>query len=101
MDDYYNKEDSAKRVEDFKKAINIMEKAISKAFFNGYGLMFKYHKVETGEHEQRMLLTVSDIKYNDDDEILVGGCINTDGDYRQFFMENMMSVKPFKYVSID
>ena len=101
MNEYYNKEDSAKRVEDFKKAVNIMEKAISKAFFNGYGLMFKYHKTETGEHEQRMLLTVSDIKYNSDDEILVGGCINTDGDYRQFFMENMMSVKPFKYVSID
>jgi agmatine/peptidylarginine deiminase len=101
MNEYYNKEDSAKRVEDFKKAVNIMEKAISKAFFNGYGLMFKYHKIETGEHEQRMLLTVSDIKYNDDDEILVGGCINNDGDYRQFFMENMMSVKPFKYVSID
>ena len=101
MNDYYNSEDSAKRVEDFKKAVNIMEKAISKAFFNGYGLMFKYHKVETGEHEQRMLLTVSDIKYNDDDEILVGGCINNDGDYRQFFMENMMSVKPFQYVSID
>ena len=101
MNDYYNSEDSAKRVEDFKKAVNIMEKAISKAFFNGYGLMFKYHKVETGEHEQRMLLTVSDIKYNDDDEILVGGCINNDGDYRQFFMENMMSVKPFQYVSLD
>ena len=101
MDDYYNKEDSTKRVEDFKKAVNVMEKAISKAFFNGYGLMFKYHKIETGEYEQRMLLTVSDIKYNSDDEILVGGCINTDGDYRQFFIENMMSVKPFQYVSID
>ena len=47
MNDYYNSEDSAKRVEDFKKAVNIMEKAISKAFFNGYGLMFKYHKIET------------------------------------------------------
>ena len=101
MNDYYNSEDSAKRVEDFKKAANIIEKAVGKAFFKGYGLMFKYHKVETGEHEQRMLLTVSDIKYNFDDEILVGGCINTDGDYRQFFMENMMSVKPFQYVSID
>jgi hypothetical protein len=63
--------------------------------------MFVYHKIETGEYEQRMLLTVSDIKYNHDDEILVGGCINTDGDYRQFFLENMESVKPFKYVSID
>ena len=86
---------------DYKKAAVIVEKAISKAFFNGYGLMFKYHKIETGEYEQRMLLTVSDIKYNDDDEILVGGCINTDGDYRQFFLENMESVRPFKYVSID
>ena len=86
---------------DYKKAAVIVEKAISKAFFNGYGLMFKYHKIETGEYEQRMLLTVSDIKYNHDDEILVGGCINTNGDYRQFFLENMESVKPFKYVSID
>ena len=86
---------------DYKKAAVIVEKAISKAFFNGYGLMFKYHKIETGEYEQRMLLTVSDIKYNHDDEILVGGCINNDGDYRQFFLENMESVKPFNYVSID
>ena len=84
-----------------KKEATRLENAVAKAFCNGYGLMFKYHKVETGEHQQRMLLTVSDIKYNSDDEILVGGCINTDGDYRQFFMENMMSVKPFKYVSID
>ena len=87
--------------DEYKKAAVIVEKAISKAFFNGYGLMFKYHKTETGEYEQRMLLTVSDIKYNHDDEILVGGCINNDGDYRQFFLENMESVKPFKYVSID
>jgi len=86
---------------DYKKAAVIVEKAISKAFFNGYGLMFKYHKIETSEYEQRMLLTVSDIKYNHDDEILVGGYINNDGDYRQFFLENMESVKPFKYVSID
>ena len=82
--------------DEYKKAAVIVEKAISKAFFNGYGLMFKYHKIETGEYEQRILLTVSDIKYNDDDEILVGGCINTDGDYRQFFLENMESVRPFK-----
>jgi len=87
--------------DEYKKAAVIVEKAISKAFFNGYGLMFKYHKIETGEYEQRILLTVSDIKYNDDDEILVGGCINNDGDYRQFFLENMESVRPFKYVSID
>ena len=87
--------------DEYKKAAVIVEKAISKSFFNGYGLMFKYHKIETGEYEQRILLTVSDIKYNDDDEILVGGCINTDGDYRQFFLENMESVRPFKYVSID
>ena len=83
------------------KEYTMIEKAVGKAFFNGYGLMFKYHKIETGEYEQRILLTVSDIKYNNDDEILVGGCINTDGDYRQFFLENMESVKPFKYVSID
>ena len=73
---------------------------ISKAFFDGYGLMFKYHKTDTGEHQQRMLVTVSDLKYNAEEEILVGGCISTDGEYRQFFMENMMSVKPFKYIDI-
>ncbi len=73
---------------------------ISKAFFNGYGLMFKYHKTKTGEQQQRMLVTVSDLKYNSDDEILVGGCINADGEYRQFFLENMMSVKPFKYLDV-
>jgi len=78
-----------------------IQKAVGKAFFQGYGLMFKYHKIETGEHQQRILLTVSDIKYNSDDEILVGGCINTDGDYRQFFMENMMSVRAFNFVAID
>ena len=83
------------------KEYTMIEKAVGKAFFQGYGLMFKYHKIETGEHQQRMLLTVSDIKYNADSEILVGGCINTDGDYRQFFMENMMSVRPFDFVSID
>ena len=83
------------------KEYTIIEKAVAKAFFNGYGLMFKYHKIETGEHEQRMLLTVSDIKYNSDDDILVGGCINTDGDYRQFFLENMMSVRAFNFVAID
>ncbi len=77
------------------------EKAVSKAFFQGCGLFFKYYKLDTDEHQQRMLLTVSDIKYNADSEILVGGCINTDGDYRQFFLENMESVKPFQYVSID
>ena len=78
-----------------------IQKAVGKAFFQGYGLMFKYHKIETGEHQQRILLTVSDIKYNSDDEILIGGCINTDGDYRQFFMENMMSVRAFNFVAID
>ena len=78
-----------------------IQKAVGKAFFQGYGLMFKYHKIETGEHQQRMLLTVSDLKYNSDDELLVGGCINTDGDYRQFFLENMMSVRAFNFVAID
>jgi len=76
------------------------EEIISKAFFDGYGLMFKYHKTDTGEHQQRMLVTVSDLKYNANDEILVGGCISIDGEYRQFFLENMMSVKPFKYIDI-
>ena len=45
-----------------------------------------------------MLYTVSDLKYNKDDEILVGGTINYDGDYRTFFLENMSSVAMWKQV---
>jgi hypothetical protein len=75
---------------------------IGKAFFNGYGLLFKYNTIEKQDAgippEQRMLYTVSDLKYNSDDEILVGGTINYEGDYRTFFLENMSSVAMWKQV---
>jgi hypothetical protein len=44
------------------------------------------------------LTTISDLKYNSDDEVLVGGCINMDGDYRQFFIELMSKVRAYKYI---
>ena len=40
------------------------------------------------------------LKYNNNDEVLVGGCINMDGDYRQFFIDCMSKVKVYKYIDI-
>jgi agmatine/peptidylarginine deiminase len=74
---------------------------IGNAFFNGYGLIFKYSTLEEqdqGIAKQEILYTISDLKYNDDDEIEVGGTINYDGDYRVFFLENMSSVSMWQHV---
>ena len=63
------------------EACNRMEKAVATAFFKGYGLFFTYYKVnnkdsgDLGNHERRVLETISDLKYNDDDDILVCGAI--------------------------
>lgn len=87
------------------EACNRMEKAVATAFFKGYGLFFTYYKVkeepgDLGNHEERVLQTISDLKYNDDDEILVCGCIDDMGNYRKFFLSNMSSVSVFKKVVI-
>lgn len=76
------------------------EEMISKAFFKGYGITFQYFKSDTDTYESRILHTISDLKYNIHDEVLVGGCINMDGDYRQFFIDCMSKVKVYKYVDI-
>ena len=74
------------------------EEIISKAFFKGYGITFQYFKNDAGVYESRVLTTISDLKYNSHDEVLVGGCINMDGDYRQFFIELMSNVRAYKYI---
>jgi len=73
---------------------------ISKAFFKGYGITFKYFKSDTTTYESRVLNTISDLKYNSTDDVLVGGCINLDGDYRQFFIDAMSKVKVYKYIDV-
>ena len=73
---------------------------ISKAFFKGYGITFQYFKNKEDVYESRVLHTISDLKYNIHDEVLVGGCINMDGDYRQFFIDCMSKVKVYKYIDI-
>jgi agmatine/peptidylarginine deiminase len=73
---------------------------ISKAFFKGYGITFQYFKNKEDVYESRVLHTISDLKYNIHDEVLVGGCINMDGDYRQFFIDCMSKVKVYKYVDV-
>jgi hypothetical protein len=73
---------------------------ISKAFFKGYGITFQYFKSDAKTYEGRVLHTISDLKYNSTDDVLVGGCINLDGDYRHFFVEAMSKVKVYKYIDI-
>jgi len=81
-----------------EKLMNKKEKLVATAFFKGYTLRFDYKKSGEDEYEPRSLLTVSDIKYNDDSDILVCGCINAVGDYRQFFLENMIDIECWKEV---
>ena len=50
--------------------MEIKEKQLAYAFFNSCRVDFKYKD----EDETRTLYTVHELKYNDDDEILVGGC---------------------------
>jgi hypothetical protein len=83
-----------------------IEQAVATAFFKGYGLFFTYYKVnredsgDLGNHERRTLEVISDLKYNDDGDLLVCGCIDHEGNYRKFFLENMSNVSVFKKVVI-
>lgn len=77
------------------------EKLVATAFFMGYTLQFYYRKVEEDEPTLRTLMTVSDLKYNSDEEILVGGCINDEGDYRQFFLENMTNIVCWNRIPVE
>jgi len=76
------------------------EEIISKAFFKGYGITFNYLKKNGDAWEYREMITISDLKYNNDSDVLVGGCINKDGDYRQFFITAMTDINVYKYIDI-
>jgi len=82
-----------------------IEQAVATAFFRSYGLFFTYYKVkgdpgDLGEYERRTLEVISDLKYNDDGDLLVCGCIDHEGNYRKFFFDNMSNVSVFKKVVI-
>jgi len=77
------------------------EKIVATAFFMGYTLQFDYKKVEETVATPRTLVTISDMKYNHDSEILVGGCINNEGEYRQFFLENMSNIRCWRQIHIE
>tara|TARA_R100000388_G_scaffold11741_1_gene9726 strand:- start:306 stop:590 length:285 start_codon:yes stop_codon:yes gene_type:complete len=90
--------------------MTLVEKMIATAFFKGYSLSFDYVKDGEGTIQRRRLATVSDIKYNKDNEILVGGCIDNENksinnfntyDYRQFFLDNMSDIQVFKKIDVD
>tara|TARA_Y100000401_G_C8266433_1_gene196033 strand:+ start:489 stop:773 length:285 start_codon:yes stop_codon:yes gene_type:complete len=89
--------------------MTLVEKMIATAFFKGYSLSFDYVKDGENTIQRRRLATVSDIKYNKDNEILVGGCIDNENksinnfntyDYRQFFLDNMSDIQVFKKIDI-
>ena len=81
--------------------MTLVEKMIATAFYKGYSLSFDYVKDGEDLVERRRLATISDIKYNSKDEILVGGCIDNDSyDYRQFFLDNMSDIQVFKKIDI-
>ena len=81
--------------------MTLVEKMIATAFYKGYSLSFDYVKDGEDLVERRRLATISDIKYNSKDDILVGGCIdNNSYDYRQFFLDNMSDIQVFKKIDI-
>tara|TARA_R100000426_G_scaffold32980_1_gene26967 strand:- start:351 stop:635 length:285 start_codon:yes stop_codon:yes gene_type:complete len=90
--------------------MTLVEKMIATAFFKGYSLSFDYVKDGENTIQRRRLATVSDIKYNKDNEVLVGGCIDNENksinnfntyDYRQFFLDNMSDIQVFKKIDVD
>ena len=81
--------------------MTLIEKMIATAFFKGYSLSFDYVKDGEDTIQRRRLLTVSSIKYNDDDEVLVCGCIDDEFlNYRTFFLDNMSDIQVFKKIDI-
>ena len=82
--------------------MTLVEKMIATAFYKGYSLSFDYVKDGEDTIQRRRLLSVSGIKYNDDDEILVCGSIESDEylNYRTFFLDNMSDIQVFKKIDI-
>ena len=85
--------------------MTLVEKMIATAFYRGYSLSFDYVKYDEdtkeGSLKRRRLLTVSDIKYNADTDILVCGYIDDYyTEYRKFFLDNMSDIQVFKKIDI-
>lgn len=82
--------------------MTLVEKMIATAFYKGYSLSFDYVKDGEDTIQRRRLATVSSIKYNDNSDILVGGCIDNEKvyEYRQFFLDNMSDIQVFKKIDI-
>ena len=83
--------------------LDIKQKKVAYALFVGGNLVFDYAK--DGKVTQRRLQTVTDIKFNDEDDILIGGWIYNNDDvndyqYRQFFLEKMSSVDVLKRIDV-
>ncbi len=74
--------------------MEIKEKKLAYAFFNSCRVDFKYK----GEDETRTLYAVHELKYNDDDEILVGGCTSSTGLYKKFFVRKMNFINIYKAI---
>ena len=85
--------------------MTLVEKMIATAFYRGYSLSFDYTKYDddnNGITERRRLATVSGIKYNDDDEVLVCGYIDDyHMEFRQFFLDNMSDIEVFKKITTE
>ena len=85
--------------------MTLVEKMIATAFFKGYSLSFDYTKYDDYDNattERRRLISISDIKYNDNSDILVCGCIDDEFlNYRKFFLDNMSDIQVFKKINID
>ena len=85
--------------------MTLVEKMIATAFYRGYSLSFDYTKYDddnNGITERRRLATISDIKYNDDDEVLVCGYIDDyHMEFRQFFLDNMSDIEVFKKITTE
>lgn len=86
--------------------MTLVEKMIATAFFKGYSLSFDYTKydedLEKDTLSRRKLISISDIKYNADRDILVCGYIDDNYvEYRKFFLDDMSDIQVFKKIDID
>ena len=86
--------------------MTLVEKMIATAFYRGYSLSFDYVKYDEdtkeGSLKRRRLSTVSDIKYNDDSDILVCGYIDDYyTEFRKFFLDNMSDIEVFKKITTE
>jgi len=85
--------------------MDIKEKYVAHALFVGGQLVFEYDKGQGYNVTERKLHTVTDIKMNNDDYILVGGYTYEDGNlndyqYKQFFLDKMRNVSVYKRIDL-